>query len=161
MKEKRLSPLLSVMGVLFAIGLFILMPLFSSAVAESQIKWLAYEEGLALAKQEQKKIFVHFYADWCAYCKKMDKKTLRDPAVIEYLTDHFISVRVNSDKNRRIARDYYIRGLPSTWFVSSDGEKISSLPGYIEAKMLLSALKFIHTDSYKELSFKEFLNNKS
>lgn len=161
MKEKQLIPLLMVTVVAVGLGLLILLGPFSKAVAGPKIKWFTYEEGLALAKQEQKKIFVHFYADWCAYCKKMDKETLRDPAVIEYLTDHFISIRVNSDKKRQIARDYFIRGLPSTWFVSPDGEKISSLPGYIEAKMLLSALKFIHTDSYKEVSFKDFLNKKS
>ncbi len=131
---------------------------FSLANAADQIKWHSYAEGLALAEQDQKKIFVHFYADWCAYCKKMDKETLKNSAVIDYLNEHFISVKVNSDKDRKLARDYYIRGLPSTWFVSESGEKISSLPGYIEAKMLLNALKFIHTNSYKEMSFKAFLD---
>ena len=161
MSENRKTSFIAVAGMLVCLGLFTQMASFSTVVAAPKIKWFAYDEGLALAKQEKKKIFLHFYADWCAYCEKMEKETLRDPAVIEYLTDHFISVRVNSDQNRQLARDYFIRGLPSTWFVSSKGEKISSLPGYIEAKMLLSALRFIHTDSYKTLSFKEFLKNTS
>ena len=133
----------------------------STTSASDEIKWHAYKEGLALAKQEGKKIFVHFYADWCAYCKKMENETLKNSAVIDYLNQNFIPVRVNSDKDRDLARNYYIRGLPSTWFVSETGEKISSLPGYISAEMLLNALKFIHTDSYKKMSFKDFIETGS
>lgn len=129
----------------------------STTSASDEINWHAYEEGLALAKQEGKKIFVHFYADWCAYCEKMENETLKNSAVIDYLNQNFIPVRVNSEKDRDLARNYYIRGLPSTWFVSETGEKISSLPGYISAEMLLNALKFIHTDSYKKMSFKDFI----
>ncbi len=157
-KKQMIRPLIRA-RTFFVFALIGLMVSGLQAVAADKIHWLTYEEGLALAKQEQKKIFVHFYADWCAYCTKMDKETLKNPAVIDYLTKHFISIRVNSDNNRRIAREYFIRGLPSTWFVSADGEKISSLPGYIEAKLLLRALQFIHTDSYKKVSFKEFLDN--
>ena len=129
----------------------------STTSASDKINWQSYEQGLALAKQEGKKIFVHFYADWCAYCEKMEKETLKNSAVIDYLNQNFIPVRVNSDKDRDLARNYYIRGLPSTWFVSETGEKISSLPGYISAEMLLNALEFIHTDSYKKMSFKDFI----
>ena len=131
---------------------------FSTSNASDEIKWYPYEQGLALAKQEGKKIFVHFYADWCAYCEKMEKETLKNSAVIDYLNQNFIPVRVNSDKDRDLARNYYIRGLPSTWFVSETGEKISSLPGYISAELLLNSLKFIHTNSYKNMSFKDFIN---
>jgi len=134
---------------------------FSTTGASDEIKWHSYNQGLALAKQEEKKVFVHFYADWCAYCKKMENETLKNPAVIDYLNQNFIPVRVNSDKDRDLARNYYIRGLPSTWFVSETGEKISSLPGYISAEMLLNALKFIHTDSYKKMSFKDFIESGS
>jgi thioredoxin-related protein len=134
---------------------------FSSADASDKIKWRSYDEGLALAKQEGKKVFIHFYADWCAYCKKMEKETLTNLSVIDSLNNDFIPVLVNSDKERDLARDFYIRGLPSTWFVSETGEKISSLPGFITAEMLLNALKFIQTDSYKTMSFKDFIKSDS
>ncbi len=133
--------------------------LFDQSLSEGVdgINWHSHDEGLALATQEQKKMFVHFYADWCAYCRKMAKVTFKDPAVVDYLNNYFIPVRVNSDHNRELARKYYIRGLPSTWFVTETGEKISSLPGYIDAKMLMNALIFIHTNNYQKMSFKDFI----
>jgi len=145
------------MKVIISIIFCLVLIDLSLAQGADQINWHSYEEGLALAKQDQKKMFVHFYADWCAYCRKMAKETFKNSAVIDYLNKFFIPVRVNSDQKRELARKYYIRGLPSTWFVSETGEKISSLPGYIDAKMLMHALKFIHTNNYKKMSFKDFI----
>jgi thioredoxin-related protein len=136
------------------------------AGASDKINWHSYDEGVALSKQEGKKMFIHFYADWCAYCKKMDKETLSNSAVIDSLNQNFIPVLVNSDlvnsgKDRELVNKFYVRGLPSSWFVSETGEKISNLPGFVSAEKLLNALKFFYTDSYKKMSFKEFINSGS
>ena len=124
--------------------------------ANEKIKWLGYEEGVALSEQDGKKLFLHFYTDWCNYCAKMDKETFSDSAVISYLNRHFISVRVNSEKQRDVALKYAVRGVPMTWFVSETNERISSLPGYIDRDMLINILRFVNTDSYKSMTFKEF-----
>jgi len=121
------------------------------------IHWYAYKDSLELGRKEGKKIFVNFYADWCRYCVKMDKETFRDPAVVDYLNRHFISAKVNSDTQRQVAEKYHVRGLPSTWFLAENGEAIGSLPGYIPAKMLLKILGFVESESYKKMTFEQYL----
>jgi len=123
------------------------------------IKWYSYNEGMARGQKEKKNVFLNFYANWCGYCKKMDNGTFKNPSVIAYLNENFISVKVNTEKERRIAAKYYVNGLPTSWFVSKDGEKISNLPGYVPADMLMNILKYIHTDSYKKMNFKKFLDS--
>jgi hypothetical protein len=47
--------------------------------------------------------------------------------------------------------------LPSTWFISENGDKIGNRPGYIASDEMLKILKYIGTDSYLSMSFKSFM----
>ena len=120
------------------------------AAAVEVINWRSYEEGLVVSKVEKKKVFLHFYADWCVFCGKMAKETFQNPAVISYLNNNFIPVRVNTDKEPGTAGQYGVTGLPSTWFLTAMGEAIAAIPGFIPPDALLSMLKEINgisTDS--------------
>jgi len=123
----------------------------------SAIRWYSYEEGMVTGKIESKKLYIHFYADWCRYCKEMDKTTFQDAAVIAYLNANFIPIKVNFDRERQVASLYDIRPLPDNWFLASNGERISNQPGYIQPDMLIKILQYIHTDSYKDMSFMNFV----
>lgn len=46
------------------------------------------DEGLAVARREQKPVIVDIWATWCKNCVVMDKTTLKDPAVTAALSDH-------------------------------------------------------------------------
>ncbi len=125
-----------------------------------EVKWHGFDEGVVLGKMKGKKIFVYFWAQWCPFCKKMDKETLKKPSVVSYLNNNFISIKVDSDKERKTASKYFVRGFPTSWFLTKNGEKISSLPGFIPSDMFLRVLKFIHLESYEEMTFGEYLKSK-
>jgi thioredoxin-related protein len=129
-----------------------------AADTDSPIDWMSYEKGVARGKENRKKIFLNFYADWCQYCKVMDQKTFTDESVVAYLNENFIPVRVDSDKEKKVARDYNVQALPVSWFIAEDGENIGSQPGYVPPDMMLPLLKYIHTDSYKEMDFQKFMD---
>jgi thioredoxin-related protein len=120
------------------------MGFFSDTFAAEGIKWHSYEEGLVVSRAENKKVFLHFYADWCFYCGKMSKETFQNPAVVSFLNDNFISVRVNTDKEPDTAIKYGVTGLPSTWFLTRMGEAIFRVPGFIPPDSLLTMLKEIN-----------------
>jgi thioredoxin-related protein len=105
------------------------------------IKWLSYEEGMVVGRIEKKKIFLHFYADWCGYCKKMAAETFQDASVIAILNENFISIRVNSDNDQPTAMKYGVRGLPHTVILMDTGESIGTIAGYIPPEPLLSMLQ--------------------
>lgn len=121
------------------------------------IQWFSYDEGRQRGETENKKVFLVFNADWCRYCLQMEKETFQNPTVIAYVNRNFVPVSVNSDKEQDIANQYNVRGLPSTWFISENGDRIRSRPGYIPADEMLRILKYIGTDSYRSMSFKAFL----
>jgi thioredoxin-related protein len=146
---------------LFAMLLTALLTLswIGEARCDTEIKWYSAQEGLALGKAKGKKVFMNFFADWCAYCKKMEQTTFKDPRVIDLLNEAYISVRVDTEKEQDLARAYFVRGLPTSWFLSETGEKISNLPGYVEPDMLLKILTFISKDKYQTMSFKSYLES--
>lgn len=153
MKKTKLASV--IMLILYSISLWICSPAFSL----DSISWHKYKEGMELGKNGRKKVFLYFYTDWCEYCKDMEKITFKDRSVIDLLNSGFIPVRVNADKEKGAASDYNISGLPSNWFITENGENISNLPGYIPPGKLFFILKYIHTDSYKNMTFKSYLKN--
>ncbi|WP_020587468.1 thioredoxin family protein [Desulfobacter curvatus] len=132
----------------------------SSMAASQNISWNDYTPGLALAGKEGKNIFLYFHADWCGYCTKLKKETFTDDRVKAYLNDNFVSIGVNTDKREKLARQWGVRGLPTLWFLEPDGTKINSLPGFANADQLFSILQYIHTQSYKSMSYQEYIQQK-
>lgn len=62
-----------------------------------RIQWLSFEQLEAALAAEPREVLVDFYADWCAYCKKMDEAAFRDPEVIEVLNSRYYAVRMNAE----------------------------------------------------------------
>ncbi|WP_300461584.1 thioredoxin family protein [Desulfobacula sp.] len=121
------------------------------------IDWQAYDQGMGLAEKQDKPIFLYFHADWCTYCRKLKQTTFLDTAVLNYLKDNFISIMVDSDKNKELSTQWRVKGLPTLWFLRSDASKISSIPGYVNETQLLQVLKYIHTKNYDKMTLNEFV----
>lgn len=130
--------------MLVIVTLTLLLPI--DTTASDSIKWFSYQEGMVAGRIAKKKVFLHFYANWCVYCRKMAKETFQDPSVISYLNENYISIRVDFDKEGDIVSQYGVRGLPSTWFLTQTGERIGNVPGYIPPQALLSMLKEVQLD---------------
>jgi thioredoxin-related protein len=126
--------------------LILIMILCISGVASAadSIKWRSYEEGMVLSKIEKKKVFLHFYADWCGFCRKMANTTFKDSALINYLNENFMPIRVNTDREPETAGAYGVMGLPHNVFMTEMGEPIFSVPGFIATDPLMSMLKEIN-----------------
>lgn len=147
--------------VLILIAVFILMTgaagVPAARASGGGIQWMSYAEGRQLGKTENKKVFLVFKADWCHYCKLMEKTTFRNSAVVAYINRHFVPIQVDTDKRRGLADKFHVRGLPSTMFISGTGKMIGGRPGYIPAGEMLRILKYIDTDSYLTMSYQAFV----
>lgn len=143
------------------LALLALSPFNNPAPLASQdgdgIQWMSYEEGRKRGEAENMKVFLVFNADWCRYCLQMEKETFQNPGVIAYVNRNFVPISVNSDRQQSIAAKYNVVGLPSTWFIAENGDRIGNRPGYIPPKEMLSILKYIGSDSYKTMSFQAFM----
>jgi thiol:disulfide interchange protein len=135
----------AMLGLLAAL----LAPGLTSAqdTADHKVKWFSYEEGLALAESQHKPVVIYFYAEWCAYCVRMEKETYADPKVIEFLNNRAVAVKVDVDREREVARRYAVRGLPATYLLLPGGDQIGPLPGFIPPRSYLAMLTKILAQS--------------
>jgi len=113
------------------------------SMAAQEIKWLGYNEGLAAAKAEGKKIFLHFYTYKCYFCKKMTRETFTDGEIGSYLNENFIPIRVNVNRERNTAFKYRVRAVPYNVWLREDGEKIEGFYGFTPPDKFLPILKWI------------------
>nr|WP_319492761.1 thioredoxin family protein [uncultured Desulfobacter sp.] len=131
-----------------------------STTSPDAILWNDYTPGMALAEKEGKSIFLYFHADWCGYCRKLKNETFKDDRIKSYLKDNFVSISVDTDKRQNLAQQWGVRGLPTLWFLEADGTKVNSLPGFVDADQLYSILQYIHTQSYKNMTYQEYVQQK-
>ncbi len=131
----------------YKIAIFLLCLLAGGAssglAAADKIEWHTYQSGTARSGLEKKKVFLHFYADWCSYCAEMERKTFQNPAVIAMLNRNFIPIRVDSDREKEIAALFRVKGLPDSWCLAENGDIIGHRPGFIPAEQLLAILNVV------------------
>jgi len=143
--------------LLLMMGTFFPSPLPTAAWAAGRVHWYDYREAKTLAKQDGKPVYLYFRSDRCTYCLQMEKETLNSPEVARFLNLNFVSARIDSDQNPGLAAEYRVMGLPTSYFLSTEGGKIGGLPGFQAPDRFLAFLRFLHSESYRKMSFGEFL----
>ncbi|WP_431156953.1 thioredoxin family protein [Winogradskyella poriferorum] len=69
---------------------------------ETKINWLDFEALENALEAQPKKVLVYFYADWCVYCKKMDRSVYSKEDVKTILNDGYYAVKFNVESNEII-----------------------------------------------------------
>ena len=67
-----------------------------------KINWISFNELNDSLQVKPKKVFVGFYADWCVYCKEMDRTTFKNDEVIKELNQNYYAVKMNIESDEKI-----------------------------------------------------------
>lgn len=157
-------------GVVLFFLLFVIMnqPVLTLNKNRDGLSWKSFNEGLQLAQQQKKPVLVDFYTDWCGWCKKMDEATYKNKDVVKLLSEKFIVIKLNPEKNAQysfnnqtvsgsqLARMFGVRGYPATGFFDASGQFITIVPGYIPPETFLPILSYIQGKWYDKMGFEEF-----
>lgn len=67
-----------------------------------KIQWMSWEEAVEKSRTEPKKVMLDVYTSWCVWCKRMDSSTLQEPAIVEYINEHYYPVKLNAEYREEI-----------------------------------------------------------
>jgi len=107
------------------------------------VKWHEYlTEALKLAREKNKPVMIDAYTSWCGWCKKMDKETFSDPAVVD-LSLSFICLRVNPEEDEMFSNKYTVKDFPTVIFLKPDGTELDRHVGFKTTEDFIKILKTI------------------
>ena len=84
------------------------------------------ERELAAAKAAGRPVMLDFYADWCVYCKQMEKNTFPDPGVQSALADAVLlqaDVTDQDEADKALQQKIGIPAPPAMIFWGADGSE--------------------------------------
>ena len=101
------------------------------AAAATLVEWREWgAEALAAADARACPVLLSVTAPWCTHCREMDEGTYAEPRVAAHLSDGFVPVRVDADRQPRVRERYNVGGFPVTAFLTPDGEVLTAA-GYL------------------------------
>lgn len=113
-----------------------------------EVPWrLDYNAARKEAREKNKPIVLDFGTMDCFWCKKLDMTTFRDPAIVKALTEQFIPVKINADKDMTLAQALGINSYPTLVFAAPNGKILSQQDGYVDAAQFNQLLQRYQADA--------------
>ncbi len=129
----RKRTLRSVVSVLIASALL-------AASASVQAEPLVWNEDMQVAwKNAQEKgqpLLLFVSTEHCSYCERMKRQTFQDKTVIKHVSEGFVAVAVDAEKQSELVKKLRVRLLPTTVIVDVEGRVVDSIRGFQTAEQL-------------------------
>jgi thioredoxin-related protein len=150
---------------------FIIILAFLFGLNTLSFSQLGFNDALSKAKNENRRVIVDVYTDWCGWCKKMDKDAYGNSEIKKIIEDNFVFVKLNAEGKNKVSYNgkqyteeelsYYFEvfSFPTTIFLEPDGSVIifkydkstmKNIPGYFKADEFKKILNFVKDGKYKD-----------
>lgn len=118
--------------------------LVAASAVMAEVEWTesSWDEVLASAKSQNQYVFVDFYTTWCGPCKRLDKITYQDAAVVEFLGST-VAVKYDAEKGVGIelAKEYKVGAYPTLVIIGPDGNEVDRHIGYLGPEDFVTVLE--------------------
>ncbi len=110
--------------------------------SDTGIKWHKdLDTAHKAALKSNKPVFIVFDAEWCTFCRKLEKETLSDPRMVRYLNEAFEPLHLDFDKDRKLADILKVKSIPCTVVISSEADLLARQVGYSKVPSYHSMLE--------------------
>ena len=104
------------------------------------VRWLPWSRApFERAREESKVVLLSIVTAWSGACREMDDQCYGDRSIADEINRWFVPVRVDADRRPDIADRYDLGGLPTTAFLTVDGDILGG-GTFVPADRLMQAL---------------------
>jgi thioredoxin-like negative regulator of GroEL len=103
--------------------LLLLASLPAAARAETVAGWSTNTNAISGIAGSKQPVLIFFTADWCTYCKLMERTTLTNDAVKQIITN-LTHIVVDIDAHQDLAEKYGVDGVPTFLLLSDTGTEV-------------------------------------
>lgn len=105
------------------------------------IPWAkSFLEAKEVAARDGKPLLVDFEAEWCGFCKKLDRETYTDERVIRLVRDRFVAVKVDVDREPDLQKKFEVNALPTILCLSAGGDVLQRFEGFRPPELFLAEI---------------------
>jgi thioredoxin-like negative regulator of GroEL len=114
---------------------------FAAEPPAGGIKWQTdLNVAHRLSQQTGKPMLFVFGADWCTWCKKLEKTTLTDRELVAYINANFVPIHIDADRDPRVVQILEAEGLPCAVVLSPNADLLGRIEGFRDAAAYRTAL---------------------
>ena len=84
-----------------------------------------YDMAIKTAKEQNKIVMLVVVADYCPWCKKFERKTLKDSIVMAKVNENFVSIVIDKYKDKgKYPEEFLTPVIPAVFFIEPKEQKV-------------------------------------
>ena len=126
---------------LLPICLYFACCLAATTATAQEVEWRQdYGKARQEAVEKNRPLFIDVGTENCYFCKQLDQRTFKDPAMAAMLNERCIPLRIDAEQHPRLTEALRVEYYPTLVFASAEGKILGFQQGFIEAGALRERL---------------------
>jgi thioredoxin-related protein len=132
--------------------------------------FLDFEEDIAEASADGKRVMIYFHQESCPYCARLVKESFNDPETEAYMRKHFDAITINMWGDREVVTvggqnftektftaALGVQYTPTLLFFDEQRRQALRLDGYYPREQFLAALRYVAEHQEGKVSFSSYM----
>ncbi len=137
-----------------------LLPASSVTKKQPSLWRTEFSEAWTEARELQRPLVIHFYANRCAPCRRMERDVLDSRKILQQLETSFVGVKIDCERHPVLVRKFRVASLPSDVVLDPEGRILSRTTGYQNTSRYLARLGRVEVRFAQSRKFKVTMDDK-